>query len=104
MHLDAAHARALGFDGAVVYGALFVAKLSQIIGMQAPGRLGLWSSVSMNFRSPLIVGEQATLSAEITQVSEAARTLVMKIAVRKGETLIANGQAMATLFAEGAQA
>lgn len=98
IHLDVVHAQERGFAAPVVYGGLLLAKLSQVIGMSAPGSIGVWSGVKMDFCHPLLVGEQATLQAEISQVSEATRSLVMKVFIRTPNALIASGKAMATLF------
>jgi 3-hydroxybutyryl-CoA dehydratase len=97
VHLDAEFAAAKGFAAPVVYGGLLIAQLSRAVGMSFPGALGLWSSVQMDFRSPLLVGEQARLTAEIFQISEATRSLVLKVAVRCGDKLVASGRAIGTL-------
>ena len=67
LHLDADFARARGFSGAVVYGAMIVARISQIVGMELPGSSGIWSSLKIDFRSPLYVGETAHLVAEVIE-------------------------------------
>jgi len=97
VHLDAAFARLHGYPAPVVYGGLLVAKLSQLVGMSFPGEHGLWSSLQMDFRAPLLVGEPARVTAEIGQVSEATRSLVLKVAVRCGDRLVASGRAIGTL-------
>ena len=98
IHLNADHARARGFAGPVVYGGLLLARLSQIIGLWIPGEAGLWSGVQLDFRHALLVNEPASLTAEITHVSEATRSLVLKVTVASGDRIIASGKAMATLF------
>lgn len=98
LHLDAAYAQSKGFGAPVVYGALLIARLSQIVGMQMPGKDGLWSTVQMEFRSPLLVNEPAALTARISQMSEATRTIVAAITVRSGDRTIATGRVLATLF------
>mgnify|MGYP006200760159 FL=1 len=98
IHLDIAHARKHGFDKPIVYGGLMIAKLSQIVGMQFPGTLGMWTDVSMNFRRPLLIGERACISAEITQKSEATKTLVIAVVVRSEGEVIAKGRSLVTLF------
>ena len=97
LHLDAAFAREKGFDGPVVYGALLVAKLSRLIGTRLPGPEGVWSGLKMDFRQPLYVDQDARIEAEVQQVSEAARSLVLKVRIEADGRLIASGSAMATL-------
>ena len=38
LHTDDAFARSKGFRGRVVYGALIIAKISELIGMRLPGK------------------------------------------------------------------
>ena len=97
LHLDATFAEARGLSGAVVYGAMIVAKISQIVGMHLPGPSGIWSALKIDFRQPLYVGETAHVHIDTSHYSEATRTLSLKIAVTRGERLIASGSALATL-------
>jgi 3-hydroxybutyryl-CoA dehydratase len=99
LHLDAEFAKSKGMQGAVVYGALIVAKISRVIGMQLPGSQGIWSALKIDFREPLYVGQTARLSAEIGHYSEATRSLTVKIRVNCGDRLIATATALATLHA-----
>ena len=93
LHTDAAFARARGFDGAVVYGALIVAKVSQLIGMRLPGRDGVWASVALDFRAPLYVDETARVEGTVAEVSESTRMIVLKLTVRASGRPIAKGRA-----------
>jgi acyl dehydratase len=97
LHLDPGFARARGLSGAVVYGALIVARISQIIGMQIPGSDGIWSALKIDFREPLYVGDTAHLFAEVTHYSVATRSLSLKIKVTCANRVIATASALATL-------
>jgi acyl dehydratase len=99
LHLDADFARARGFSGAVVYGAMIVARISQIVGMELPGSSGIWSSLKIDFRNPLYVGEPAHLFAEVIHYSEATRSLSLKIKVTCADRVIATANALVTLHA-----
>lgn len=98
LHCDESFARARGFSGRVVYGALLVAKVSRLIGMELPGRDALWNSLQMQFAAPLIVGEPARLDASLTQVSEAARSVVLALTVTSGGKTVARGKAMVSVL------
>lgn len=98
LHRDQAFATARGFSGCVVYGALLVAKVSRLIGMELPGRDALWNSVQMQFSAPLIVGEQARLEATLVQVSEAARSMMLVLTIISGEKTIARGKALVSVL------
>lgn len=93
LHTDDAFARAKGFEGAVVYGALMVAKVSQLIGMRLPGRDSVWASLAMDFRKPLFVGQAAEVEGTVAEVSASTGMVVLKIVVRAGGKALAKGQA-----------
>lgn len=93
LHTDEAFARGKGFEGAVVYGALMVAKVSQLIGMRLPGRDSVWVSVSMDFRKPLYVGQAAQVEGVVTEVSQSTGLITLKLAVRVDGKTLAKGQA-----------
>ena len=93
LHTDDAFARAKGFDGAVVYGALLVAKVSQLIGMRLPGRDSVWASVTLDFRKPLYVGQAAQAEGVVDEVSEATGLVVLKLTLRADGKVLAKGRA-----------
>ncbi|HKX43775.1 MAG TPA: MaoC/PaaZ C-terminal domain-containing protein [Burkholderiaceae bacterium] len=93
LHTDDAFARAKGFDGAVVYGALLVAKVSQLIGMQLPGRDSVWASVALDFRKPLYVDQTAQVDGVVDEVSEATGLVVLKLTLRAAGKVLAKGKA-----------
>jgi acyl dehydratase len=99
LHLDADFARARGFSGAVVYGAMIVARISQIVGMELPGSSGIWSALKIDFRKPLYVGETAHLFAEVVHYSEATRSVSLKIEITCSDRVIATANALVTLHA-----
>ncbi|MFM9975213.1 MAG: MaoC/PaaZ C-terminal domain-containing protein [Beijerinckiaceae bacterium] len=99
LHLDTAFAKARGMQDTVVYGALIVAMISRVIGMQLPGSQGIWSALKIDFRGPLYVGQTAHLSAEVGHFSEATHSLTVKIRVTCGDHLIATATALSTLHA-----
>lgn len=97
LHLDPEFARDRGLAGAVVYGAMIVAQISRIIGMNLPGSAGIWSALKIDFREPLYVGEAAHIFAEVVHYSEAAHSLSLKIRVTSAERTVATASALATL-------
>jgi acyl dehydratase len=97
LHTDDVFARAKGFDGAVVYGALLVAKVSHLIGMQLPGRDSVWASVSLDFRKPLYVGQTAQVEGVVDEVSESTGLVVLKLTLRAAGKVLAKGRAEVVL-------
>jgi acyl dehydratase len=97
LHTDDAFARAKGFDGVVVYGALMIAKVSQLIGMRLPGRNSVWASVSLDFRKPLYVGQAAQVEGIVTAVSASTGMIELKLTVRAEGKVLAKGSAEVVL-------
>ena len=93
LHTDDAFARDKGFKGVVVYGALLVAKISQLIGMQLPGRNSVWASVSLDFRNPLYVGQPAKVVGVVNMVSDSTGMAELMFTVRAANKVLAKGTA-----------
>lgn len=88
LHIDDAFAREKKFEGKVVYGALIIAKVSRLIGMELPGRDSVWTNVSFQFNRPLYVGQTATLEGVVATLSEATGFVELKLALKvDGRTL-----------------
>lgn len=83
LHCDADYAHERGYGGPVVYGALLVSRISYLVGMRLPGRNAVWGGLNIRFRSGLVVGEPATLVAQVEKVSEAMRMFEARIEIRK---------------------
>jgi len=93
LHTDEAFAKQRGFSGRVVYGALLVAKVSQLIGMQLPGRDSVWASIHLDFRKPLYVDQPATVEGVVANVSEATGMVQLELTVRALGKVLAKGRA-----------
>ncbi|MDB5887984.1 MAG: hypothetical protein JWM03_856 [Rhodocyclales bacterium] len=93
LHVDDAFARSKGFQGAVVYGALLVAKVSQLIGMKLPGRDSVWVTLSMEFRKPLFVDQPAQVEGTIVGLSPSTGMIELKLTLRAADKLLAKGRA-----------
>ena len=93
IHLDDAVARDCGFEGRVVYGALIIAKISEVIGMDLPGLRSVWTDLKIAFHKPLFVNERAELEMTVTSRSEAAKLDELTFRVTKGDNvLVAKGK------------
>ena len=94
LHIDDTFARSKGFEGVVAYGALIVAKVSQLIGMRLPGRDAVWASITLDFVKPLYVNQKAMVEGVVTDVSELTGMLRLKLKVHSSTgQLLAKGKA-----------
>ncbi|MDE2312878.1 MAG: (R)-hydratase [Elusimicrobia bacterium] len=95
VHFSDAAAQSRGLKKRVVYGGLLVSAISRLLGTKLPGPGCVWQSLSINFRRPLHVGEQAEVRAAATYVNSETGVLRLKIEILRGTELIADGQAQA---------
>jgi 3-hydroxybutyryl-CoA dehydratase len=93
LHQDQDFARQKGFKGTVVYGALLIAKISCLIGMQLPGRDSVWVSTAMQFDQPLFVGEPAQAEGVVVAVSQSTGMIDLQVTLRSNNKVLAKGKA-----------
>lgn len=101
LHCDAAFAQSKGFSGRVVYGALLVAKISKLIGMELPGRDAIWSDLNIQFAAPLMVSQPAEIEAAVAKISVSTRSLELTLRIRANGKLIARGKALVAVHRDG---
>jgi 3-hydroxybutyryl-CoA dehydratase len=97
LHTDDEFARAKGFEGRVVYGALLLAKVSELIGMRLPGRDAIWSRVELEFLNPLYVGQRAVLVARVASHSTSTGLIDLVLGVHTDAKRLAKGRAEVVL-------
>lgn len=97
LHVDDAFARQRGYEGCVVYGALLVAKVSQLIGMRLPGRDSVWASLSFDFKRPLYVGREAEVEGTVVNVHQATGMVELGLVVRSEGRVLGKGRAEVVL-------
>ena len=97
LHRDADFARAHGFAGPVVYGALLVAKVSRLLSTRLPGPGCVWHSLTIRFRGPLGVGEPARLTGTVAHWSPDLGVVRLRLAVTAGGRAVADGEVQAAL-------
>ena len=95
LHLDDGFARARGFAGRVVYGGLLLAAVSRLLGEELPGHGCVWHSVKVDFRGPLYVDEQATLTGTLEQENPELGTFKIALRVVAGARTVLKGEALA---------
>lgn len=79
LHVDPEYAQKTEYKKNVVHGMLSVSFISTLIGTKLPGEGALWFSQSINFLSPVWVGDEIVVTGEVIQKSESQRTLKIKV-------------------------
>ncbi len=97
LHSDADFARARGFKGVVVYGGLLISHASRVIGMELPGKHAIWNTINAQFRNPVYVGDEVQVMTEVTHISEATRSIEIRLKFRVEDRLVATATAGVTV-------
>lgn len=103
LHVDEEYARAAGFSGRVMHGAILQGFLSHFVGMYFPGKRSLILSVNIGYRNPIYLGDEVRLAARVRQKVETGRVVVLDVKftnTASGETL-ASGRVQVSVRADG---
>ncbi len=79
IHVDDAYAKANGFKGRIMHGAILNGFLSQFIGLHFPGPLGLLLTCDIRYLKPCYLGDKLRLKAKITQKLESRKVVVLDV-------------------------
>jgi len=93
IHTDVAYAQAHGFKDRLAYGAMLGALLSELIGMQLPGRNSMCVTQSFEFKKPFYAGDTLKLTGIVSSKSAATQLVELSITVTRGGEAIAAGSA-----------
>ncbi|MBV9302372.1 MAG: hypothetical protein JOY62_03125 [Acidobacteriaceae bacterium] len=102
IHASPETAKRFGFPDRVQYGFLLATLLSRIVGTNFEH--AVCASVMLDFVKASIAGDRIDVRAEVTQVQEAIRSVVLKIAMLNGPDILVRGKLTATFLAEPAAA
>lgn len=92
IHCHADVARTYGFPRRVAHGAIIVAALSRLIGMQVPGTGAVWLAQTVEWNSPVFEGDTVRLVATIATYSAGARTMTLDVhATNQREEIVMTG-------------
>ncbi len=84
LHCDEKFAKEEGYDGRVAYGMLTASFLSTLAGVYLPGRYSLIQSVEVKFTKPVYIGDELTVTGEITETNDTCGLIFLKVAVTDG--------------------
>jgi len=96
IHLDAAAARAAGFDREVVHGVLVTSLISRLLGTRLPGPGTILLGQELRYRRPVHPGDRLTATVEVTSVREDKPVIVLRTWV-EGTEVVLDGEATVML-------
>lgn len=79
IHIDETYAKAAGFAGRVMHGAILQGFLSHFVGMYFPGKRSLILSVNLNYHRPSYLGDEIQLTACVRQKVETGQVIVLNV-------------------------
>lgn len=82
LHLDAEFAKKKGFGDRVVYGMLTASLISTMGGVYLPGRHCLIQGVETKFLRPVFIGDELTVTGEVSDVRPELNYLEVKVTIR----------------------
>ena len=81
LHNDEEFAKAKGHPGRVAYGMLTASFLSTLAGVYIPGERSLIQQVETKFAKPVYIGDELTITGEITELVESVQRLELKVTI-----------------------
>ena len=96
IHLDAAAARAAGFDREVVHGVLVTSLISRLLGTRLPGPGTILLGQELRYRRPVHPGDRLTATVEVTSVRKDKPVIVLRTWV-EGTEVVLDGEATVML-------
>ena len=81
-HVDAAHARALGFRDHIVHGFLVSVPYSAMLGMHLPGSNTVIQKLQLDMVAPVFVGDTLNYTVTVERIVPAVRAVVLSLSAR----------------------
>ena len=81
LHNDEEFAKAKGHPGRVAYGMLTASFLSTLAGVYIPGERSRIQQVETKFAKPVYIGDELTVTGEITELVESVQRLELKVTI-----------------------
>ena len=78
LHLDEQFASHTSFGKRIVHGMLLASFFSRLVGMQIPGKNGVYFSQSLNFRKPVFIVDSVKIIVTVIDKSEATKIVTLK--------------------------
>tara|TARA_B110000881_G_C18118893_1_gene291133 strand:- start:76 stop:513 length:438 start_codon:yes stop_codon:yes gene_type:complete len=78
LHLDEKFALRTPFKKCIVHGMLLASFFSRLVGMQIPGKNGIYFSQSLNFRKPAFIGDSVKVIGTVIDKSKSTKIVTLK--------------------------
>lgn len=92
LHTDETYAAKTELAGMVVHGMLLGALVSRLIGMDLPGERALLVKETLEFKAPVRIGDELTVSGLVTNKSTSVAILEIAITINSQSGVVVTGQ------------
>lgn len=99
LHTDSEFARRSGFRDRVVHGALLVAMISRVVGMDLPGSQSLLLSLKLDFAAPTFPDEKLEVISRVQSLHENEKVVMLSLRIMCAEETRARGSALVRVLA-----
>lgn len=90
MHIDKEYAVSKGFAGRIVYGMCTSSLYSTLVGMYLPGEKCLLNKCDVEWKKPVYIGDELTVSGEVIDKRDATRRIKIKGKMVNQDGMIVN--------------
>lgn len=94
VHLDQTYAEGTMFKGRIAHGMLSASLLSTVFGTKLPGPGCIYLSQTLKFKAPVRIGDTVVATVTAREVIRPKKRVVFDCAVRVGETVVVDGEAV----------
>ena len=91
LHMDEVYAQKTEFQGRIVHGMFLAALVSQLIGMQLPGRSALLMKENLEFKKPAHIGDSLLVQGTVVHSSGSTGVLEIAIEISRDDDILASG-------------
>ena len=94
IHLSEHFARKTRFGGRIVHGLYTASLISAVIGMRLPGPGAVYISQTLNFRGPVMIGDEVDVIVEVVELTEKGRRVRLACECRVNNKVVLDGEGL----------
>lgn len=94
IHLSEHFARKTRFGGRIVHGLYTASLISAVIGTRLPGPGSVYISQTLNFRGPVMIGDDIDVSVEVVELVEKGRRVRLACKASVGSAVVLDGEGL----------
>ena len=98
LHTDPSYAKTTQFGRTVVHGMYLGALVSQLVGMQLPGKYCLLVKETLEFKKPVFVEDTVVVTGTLSRKTNALQLVEITISITREEDIVATGVVLARVL------